>query len=289
QLRVIRAFKSTLEDLEERRSVHSLHSLHSMRSSRSHTGPRPLSDFTYIDEDPTNAAVNAAGRVSLQTGKNAELLVVDHTRMNSSTTSPLLLTVAGPPAGNAHHHHNITINTTNNRSSSNSALNQAQQPNHTQMQSSNNRDSNNTGNNTLLLSSNNLALPELTKLVIGGELQERLIPVPYSKSSTDQAVSAPLCSIFLTFAKSLSYFYLSYCFRLQIRVVNAFRQGLDARYTSEHSSTTLAEVLRKQSSLSKRLSQTSSIEYADNNPDELTIPEIDVERLSSHSHTETAV
>lgn len=56
QLRVIRAFKSTLEDLEERRSVHSLHSLHSLRSSRSHTGPwppRPLSDITYIDEDPT--------------------------------------------------------------------------------------------------------------------------------------------------------------------------------------------------------------------------------------------
>ncbi|KAF5288510.1 hypothetical protein FQR65_LT12015 [Abscondita terminalis] len=54
QLRVIRAFKSTLEDLEERRSVHSLHSL---RSSRSHTGswpPRPLSDITYIDEDPSS-------------------------------------------------------------------------------------------------------------------------------------------------------------------------------------------------------------------------------------------
>ncbi|XP_039298355.1 plasma membrane calcium-transporting ATPase 2 isoform X3 [Nilaparvata lugens] len=48
QLRVIRAFKSTLEDLEERRSIHSLHSLHSLRSSRS----RPLSDITYIDEDP---------------------------------------------------------------------------------------------------------------------------------------------------------------------------------------------------------------------------------------------
>lgn len=75
---------------------------------------------------------------------------------------------------------------------------------------------------------------------------------------------------------------------IQIRVVNAFRQGLDARY-GEHSNTTLAEVLRKQTSLSKRLSQTSSIEYADNIPDELTIPEIDVERLSSHSHTETAV
>ncbi|CAD7000924.1 unnamed protein product [Ceratitis capitata] len=74
----------------------------------------------------------------------------------------------------------------------------------------------------------------------------------------------------------------------KIRVVNAFRQGLDGRY-GEHTNTSLAEVLRKQSSLSKRLSETSSIEYADNIPDELTIPEIDVERLSSHSHTETAV
>ncbi|GAB0092106.1 Ankyrin repeat-containing domain [Sergentomyia squamirostris] len=75
----------------------------------------------------------------------------------------------------------------------------------------------------------------------------------------------------------------------QIRVVNAFRQGLDARYGEHHVNTPLAEVLRKQTSLSKRLSQTSSIEYADNIPDELAIPEIDVERLSSHSHTETAV
>lgn len=31
--------------------MHSLHSLLSLRSSRSHTGPRPLSDITYIDED----------------------------------------------------------------------------------------------------------------------------------------------------------------------------------------------------------------------------------------------
>jgi len=74
----------------------------------------------------------------------------------------------------------------------------------------------------------------------------------------------------------------------QIRVVNAFRQGLDTRY-GDPSTSSLAEVLRKQTSLSKRLSQASSIEYADNIPDELTIPEIDVERLSSHSHTETAV
>lgn len=47
QLRVIRAFKSTLEDLEERRSAQSL------RSARSQIGaPRPMSDITYIDEDP---------------------------------------------------------------------------------------------------------------------------------------------------------------------------------------------------------------------------------------------
>lgn len=74
-------------------------------------------------------------------------------------------------------------------------------------------------------------------------------------------------------------------FSAQIRVVNAFRQGLDARYGES-----LAEVLRKQTSLSKRLSQTSSIDYVDNVQDsELMIPELDVERLSSHSHTETAV
>ena len=44
QLRVVRAFKSTLEDLEEKRSIHSFHSLHSIRSSRSHQGHRPLSE-----------------------------------------------------------------------------------------------------------------------------------------------------------------------------------------------------------------------------------------------------
>ncbi|KAF2364517.1 hypothetical protein FHG87_004730 [Trinorchestia longiramus] len=102
--------------------------------------------------------------------------------------------------------------------------------------------------------------PGVAHIVIGGTLQERLIPVPYSKTSTDQA----------------------------IRVVNAFRQGLDARPSNPN----LAAVLKKQSSLSKRLSQGSSLEYTDMcpEPEELTVPEIiDVERLSSHSHTETAV
>lgn len=48
QLRVVRAFKSTLEDLEEKRSVNSFHSFHSLRSSRSHQGPRPMSESVTI-------------------------------------------------------------------------------------------------------------------------------------------------------------------------------------------------------------------------------------------------
>nr|XP_022915535.1 plasma membrane calcium-transporting ATPase 2 isoform X3 [Onthophagus taurus] len=83
QLRVIRAFKSTLEDLEERRSVHSLHSLHSMRSSRSHTGPwppRPLSDITYIDEDPTATKLSPQQpRTETDHGGAANKLLSPHT------------------------------------------------------------------------------------------------------------------------------------------------------------------------------------------------------------------
>ncbi|XP_063706568.1 plasma membrane calcium-transporting ATPase 2 isoform X2 [Culicoides brevitarsis] len=84
QLRVIRAFRSNLEDLEERRSVHSL------RSSRSHTGapghqlsllhpllvarsptsvlPHNLPDISFIDEDPAEAGSNAS-----RNGVNADL------------------------------------------------------------------------------------------------------------------------------------------------------------------------------------------------------------------------
>ncbi|XP_050426565.1 plasma membrane calcium-transporting ATPase 2 isoform X2 [Adelges cooleyi] len=84
----------------------------------------------------------------------------------------------------------------------------------------------------------------------------------------------------------------------QIRVVNAFRQGLDARYGES-----LAEVLRKQPCFSKRLSAVAaassggggvsgtnngSIDYVDSE-NTMGVPHIDVERLSSHSHTETAV
>ncbi|KAL2731966.1 plasma membrane calcium-transporting ATPase 2 isoform X1 [Vespula squamosa] len=180
QLRVIRAFKSTLEDLEERRSVHSLHSLHSMRSSRSHTGPRPLSDFTYIDEDPTNNTNNAHLYAAKSTAynKNTADQNQDHETANArrsrivqsinSPTSPLLLSVPGSAYNNHYNtatatatatantatntttNTNTTNTTNNNRSSSNNALNQLL---------SNNPDS------SLLLSSNNLVLPELTKLV----------------------------------------------------------------------------------------------------------------------------
>jgi len=47
QLRVIRAFKSTLEDMEEKRSCHSMHSLRSTRSYLT----RPTSDISYIDDE----------------------------------------------------------------------------------------------------------------------------------------------------------------------------------------------------------------------------------------------
>lgn len=170
QLRVIRAFKSTLEDLEERRSVHSLHSLHSMRSSRSHTGPRPLSDFTYIDEDPTNTTTTAQNAAYKSSNRSAEPMMSQDYETNyrgsrmqqslNSPASPLLLSVTGP-ANAYNHHYTITNTITDNRSPSSNALNQPLSPNHMAPMSSN-RD--NTGN-SLLLSSNNLVLPELTKLV----------------------------------------------------------------------------------------------------------------------------
>ena len=84
----------------------------------------------------------------------------------------------------------------------------------------------------------------------------------------------------------------------QIRVVNAFRQGVDTR-SLERTNPALAAVLRRQAtaSMAKRLSQASSIDYADapgatglgERDREGLAPEMDMERLSSRSHTETAV
>lgn len=67
----------------------------------------------------------------------------------------------------------------------------------------------------------------------------------------------------------------------------------------ERTNPALAAVLQRQASasLAKRLSQASSIDYADapgtagigERDYQLTLPESDMERLSSRSHTETAV
>lgn len=114
QLRVVRAFKSTLEDVEDKRSVHSVHSLHSLRSSRSHPGgTRPLSDISFIDEDgktpslpsdaspgtpkkPMVGATAAAGRPAkeslLRRGQHGGVAALNHL---PSETAPLVSDRAG--------------------------------------------------------------------------------------------------------------------------------------------------------------------------------------------------
>lgn len=91
QLRVIRAFKSTLEDLEERRSVHSLHSLHSLRNSRSMQGQRPLSDGSFADDEqqiktPSSPMLNNKLAPAHVTHNNHHLLT---TTTSSSTNNSL--------------------------------------------------------------------------------------------------------------------------------------------------------------------------------------------------------
>lgn len=101
QLRVVRAFKSTLEDMEEKRSVHSLHSLHSLRSSRSHPGNRPLSDISYIDEDVKTPSPNDYP-YDLSVAKNHASSVNNlNTKLSQSPTPP-------PPPSNT-----TTTTTTN--------------------------------------------------------------------------------------------------------------------------------------------------------------------------------
>lgn len=74
QLRVVRAFKSTLEDLEEKRSNHSLHCL---RTSRSHPvmsqTNRQLSEAAYIDDVDNRAS---AHHKTLNTSHNNMIMLV---------------------------------------------------------------------------------------------------------------------------------------------------------------------------------------------------------------------
>ena len=108
QLRVIRAFKSTLEDLEEKRSEHSAHSL---RSSRSQSAVRPLSDITYIDDDPLHKGASSHHH------NPGERELHDRSRPAMALTSDGLLAVSGGggggggsgygggSSGGGHHHH----------------------------------------------------------------------------------------------------------------------------------------------------------------------------------------
>ncbi|XP_077297663.1 plasma membrane calcium-transporting ATPase 3 [Arctopsyche grandis] len=61
QLRVVRAFKSTLEDLEERLSVHSSHSMPGLKLR---AGRLPA-DIAYIDDDSGNASTNKSRFLAL--------------------------------------------------------------------------------------------------------------------------------------------------------------------------------------------------------------------------------
>ncbi|CAN7988985.1 unnamed protein product, partial [Ixodes hexagonus] len=110
QLRVVRAFKSTLEDVEDKRSVHSVHSLHSLRSSRSHPGgTRPLSDISFIDEDgktpslPSDASPGTPKKPAAASGRQAKECLLRRSQHSGgvapnhlpSETAPLVLDRAG--------------------------------------------------------------------------------------------------------------------------------------------------------------------------------------------------
>ncbi|XP_013789247.1 plasma membrane calcium-transporting ATPase 1-like, partial [Limulus polyphemus] len=92
QLRVVRAFKSTLEDMEEKRSVHSLHSLHSLRSSRSHPGTRPLSDISYIDEEMKTPSSNEYSHEQSATHKRLNTKNMKGAKINTSNKNNPVVT-----------------------------------------------------------------------------------------------------------------------------------------------------------------------------------------------------
>lgn len=92
QLRVIRAFRSTLEDMEEKRSVHS------MRSTRSYLN-RPMSDISYVDEEtmlsPTGTSNTSRQRSSGNGSSNNNKGMRSHLVTESSTNQQYLKVEAG--------------------------------------------------------------------------------------------------------------------------------------------------------------------------------------------------
>jgi hypothetical protein len=84
QLRVVRAFRSTLEDLEEKRSVHSFNSFHSLRSSRSQHGPR-----TITEEASTTTTTTGVSSTGGQRFNKDRFLRTAPPRLTSSRTPSL--------------------------------------------------------------------------------------------------------------------------------------------------------------------------------------------------------
>jgi len=80
QLRVIRAFRSTLEDMEEKRSVHSL------RSTRSYLS-RPMSDISYVDEDTLSPSAASHNRRSFGTGSSGQPATSNNNKQQQSDSS----------------------------------------------------------------------------------------------------------------------------------------------------------------------------------------------------------
>ena len=98
QLRVVRAFKSTLEDLEEKRSVHSFHSLH---SSRSHQGHRPL----FEEVLPHHPEIPKSSSALEQNGSYTNMALViqenhsEHRKMSTKSRSAENVSLLDPGSG----------------------------------------------------------------------------------------------------------------------------------------------------------------------------------------------
>ncbi|RWS14796.1 plasma membrane calcium-transporting ATPase 1-like isoform X1 [Dinothrombium tinctorium] len=197
--------------MEERRSVHSLHS---MRTSRSHPGPRPLSDISYIDEeakpfpsenpyDSTSKSKVVVPNLHPHNNATSRDLHLPHYRNQS-----IINNQPGSGGGNLGETAPLLakeLQMERSRSAPFASLQQAAvslQPSagmsHGPVGPQPTSRSATVSSNPLVQGYHLLCEPSR---VIGGQLQDRLIPVPYSKSATDQA----------------------------IRVVNAFRSGIDSR------------------------------------------------------------
>ena len=103
QLRVIRAFKSTLEDLEERRSCHSLQSL---RNSRCQLGNRSQ----LYDDDSKSPQSSRQCELCCSSGNVRLVTPVEDTTAETAPLMPSPLSSKEPPAD--HHNNKSTMKCT---------------------------------------------------------------------------------------------------------------------------------------------------------------------------------